>query len=386
MKAIFLTILSLSLHPLPSLTYQSIHKIQKDPTATALHSFSSSLEPERPRLLLEPIAPIPLLSLQTSPVASIPTRPKVVVFGPSTPIGRRIIRTLMESKIDLDVVAFVSDYKEWMTSTHEELVMASIVSRKGRGTTLTVVEGDLMEFTFTSFEERNYDDENVTQIAKTAEYNSEQLHRAIAGSTAVISCLRPLRPTNFYTDYLRVPFVRIWNYNVSSWCTDKNHPYYVYLANERIVQEAELEQQRREEAMELERERCRLEDQWDQIRSSRTKDKDLSIATELRRKRQRLGKSIDTYSNSLLFDDFKSRNESIPLKSASVLDRIKFIRISDVNLGRNPWRIGNVLTNVFCSLEMRYEDRLCERLLRKSQLLDTVVLRVGEVVGEERVR
>jgi hypothetical protein len=35
---------------------------------------------------------------------------------------------------------------------------------------------------------------------------------------------------------------------------------------------------------------------------------------------------------------------------------------------------------------MRYEDRLCERLLRKSQLLDTVVLRVGEVVGEERVR
>jgi hypothetical protein len=29
---------------------------------------------------------------------------------------------------------------------------------------------------------------------------------------------------------------------------------------------------------------------------------------------------------------------------------------------------------------------LCERLLRKSQLLDTVVLRVGEVVGEERVR
>jgi hypothetical protein len=78
-------------------------------------------------------------------------------------------------------------------------------------------------------------------------------------------------------------------------------------------------------------------------------------------------------------------NSTMPLKSAAMTDRIKFIRIGDVNVGRNPWRLGNVLANVFRSVVFRYED-MGENLLKKSELVDTIVLRVGDVTGEERVR
>lgn len=375
----------LSLSPLTSVP-KSSRKSQElkwhERARITLNSITPSFEPEqlerkRAPAVLEPYNPNPLVQLQTYPAASIPSRPKVVVFGATTSVGRQIVRTLMGSRLDVDVVAFVSDYDSWLKLEEKEgedsFVYADVVQRREMGASLTVLEGNLI------------DPQNVQNTTEAnleiSEYNSQQLYQAISGSTALISCLQPSRSTNFYTDYLRVPFLRILNFNVSSWCSDVGHPYFVYLANERILEAAKLEQRRREAVIEFERERMKLEDQFDKHKSREDKKYDSSIAIDLKRKRQRLGKP-DIYSKSELFQDLVRSNETIPLKTA-LTDRIKFVRISDVNIGRSPWRIGNILTNVFGSTTMRYED-MHERSLKRSELVDTLVLRIGEIVREER--
>ena len=380
----------LSLSPLTSVPKSSSLKPQQQKRGSisiALNSFTPSFEPEIERKrsppVLEPYRPNPMVQLQTYPVASIPSRPKVVVFGATTSIGRQIVRTLMESKLDVDVVAFVSDYDAWLKLEEKEgedaFVYADVIQRREMGASLTVLEGNLIDPQNVCGKQS---DQNITEAnLEISEYHSQQLYQAISGSTALISCLQPSRATNFYTDYLRVPFLRILNFNVSSWCSDVGHPYFVYLANKRILEEAELEQRRREAVIEFERERMKLEEQFDKYRSKEDEKYDSSIAIDLKRKRQRLGKP-DIYSRSELFQDLVSRNDTIPLKS-TLTDRIKFVRISDVNLGRSPWRLGNILTNVFGSTIMRYED-MGERLLKRSELVDTLVLRIGEIVREER--
>lgn len=223
--------------------------------------------------------------------------------------------------------------------------------------------------------------------AEIRECHRRALAEAIAGSTALVSCVGSCCPTNFWTDYIRVPIMRILRRDVSKWCSDRNHPYYVhYLTTRRILEEAEKEQRRREAWMEFERERAKLEEQLEKKRTMHEeKGFESSIAREFERKRHNLGK-VDSYYNSVLFVDLMAENNStMPLKLAAMTDRIKFIRISDVNVGRNPWRLGNVLANVFRSLVFRYED-MGEKLLKQSQLVDTIVLRVGDVTGEERVR
>ncbi|KAL7522566.1 hypothetical protein ACHAWX_007579 [Stephanocyclus meneghinianus] len=221
--------------------------------------------------------------------------------------------------------------------------------------------------------------------AEIRECHRRALAEAIAGSTALVSCVGSCCPTNFWTDYIRVPIMRILRRDVSKWCSDRNHPYYVhYLTTRRILEEAEKEQRRREAWMEFERERAKLEEQLEKKRTMHEeKGFESSIAREFERKRHNLGK-VDSYYNSVLFVDLMAENNStMPLKLAAMTDRIKFIRISDVNVGRNPWRLGNVLANVFRSLVFRYED-MGEKLLKQSQLVDTIVLRVGDVTGEER--
>jgi hypothetical protein len=145
------------------------------------------------------------------------------------------------------------------------------------------------------------------------------------------------------------------------------------------LEEAETEQLNREKRMEYERELLRQEEKLNR----RTMDKEESIALDFRRRRLNLRK-IDTYSTSALFEDLRCKNSTMPLKSADSRDRIKFIQISDVNVGRNPWRLGNVLTNVFRSVAFQYDD-MAEKLLKNSKLVDTIVLRIGDVTAEDRV-
>ena len=94
------------------------------------------------------------------------------------------------------------------------------------------------------------------------------LQDAISGATVLISCLGTRRRTNVWTDFLRVPILRIVRCNnVGQWCTDMTHPYYVnYITTKRILEVAELEQRKREASFEFERERLMLDERWNQLR------------------------------------------------------------------------------------------------------------------------
>ena len=60
---------------------------------------------------------------------SIPPRLKVVVFGATGRIGRRTIKNLMSSPVDMDVVAFVRNKQKLDTVLYNEEKM--IASRSG---------------------------------------------------------------------------------------------------------------------------------------------------------------------------------------------------------------------------------------------------------------
>lgn len=64
-------------------------------------------------------------------------------------------------------------------------------------------------------------------------------------------------------------------------------------------------------------------------------------------------------------------------------DRIKFIRIGSLMVGRSPFRFWSVVTNVFWSQLSRFED-MAEEAMESSGTVDTIVLRPGDLTDEER--
>jgi hypothetical protein len=127
---------------------------------SSLHSYSSSglqpeREPEQKRQLrplrerpveLSTMTPLPKTQLLEIPTADKIARPKVVVFGASGRLGRRIIQTLMSSQVDVDVVAFVRDYDKLNRALYnnEDLVLAEMLQREDRGPKLRIIIGDLV--------------------------------------------------------------------------------------------------------------------------------------------------------------------------------------------------------------------------------------------------
>ena len=68
----------------------------------------------------------------------------------------------------------------------------------------------------------------------------------------ISSCVGAVRFTNPWTDLLAVPLLRWLRPNVSGWCKDARHPYYVhYTSTRKILGIAEREQLRREAAVEM---------------------------------------------------------------------------------------------------------------------------------------
>lgn len=63
--------------------------------------------------------------------------------------------------------------------------------------------------------------------------------------------------------------------------------------------------------------------------------------------------------------------------------KIRFIRISDLSVVYHAWHLVPVLANSFRSLIFRYHE-LSEQVLEESTLLDTITIRPGDVVDEER--
>jgi len=281
---------------------------------------------------------------------SIPEKPKIVVLGATGRIGRHVVRQLMEMRdVDMEIVAFVRSFDKATKVLYEDEFMPVVAKRNNnpRGPKLTIVKGNLVPpeelpgFVQEDTEEDRlwkeraesaslYYGNNVEDYDNGLPDVNEALEDSIKDCTTIISCVGSVRRTHLWHDILARPFVRLLKADVSTWCKDGRHPYYVnYASTRKALGYAEREQLRRE----------------------------ATVATVA---------------------------EAEGLKPEEIhVPRIRFIRISDVCVGYSPWDIVPVVANAVHSLVFRYHE-MAERLLEESSLIETVVLRPGDLVDEER--
>ena len=280
-----------------------------------------------------------------------PNKPKILVLGASGKIGRLVVQQLLDStKSDMTVVALVRNYDKAIKVLYEDEM---VLARK-KGPTLQIVQCDLVPPEelpgWDPLKDPASQEEELVWLAKAEsaasfrgdsveDYDNrellpdvnENLEDAIRDCTAIISCVGSVRYTNIWTDLLARPFLRLLRPDVSVWCKDGSHPYYVNFASTRkAVGYAEREQLRREAAA-------------------------AAVAEEM---------EVDV--------------ETIHVP------KIRFVRISDLVVGHNPWQLVPVIVNAFHSMTLRYQE-MAEKLLESSPLLETVVIRPGDLVDDERV-
>jgi len=107
---------------------------------------------------------------------------------------------------------------------------------------------------------------------------------------------------------------------------------------------------------------------------------------QMRKKRRADGVRGNQNSNNN-YNGEGSSNTIVQLPKKDCLpsstDRIKFIRISHLMVGRNPFRPWNVITNILWSQLSRFE-LMGELAMEESRIVDTIVLRPGELTDDER--
>lgn len=258
--------------------------------------------------------------------------------------------------IDMTVIAFVRDLDKAKWALFDDLLVPRLGPRK-KGPNLQLALGNLVPPQEVAGFNDRAEERDWRRRAKSAsdfygtkvqdydnrdimndDSHNEALEEAIQGATTIISCVGAVRPSNVWSDY--VCFWRLFSRDASKWCRDAKHPYYVhYESTRKALDLAEQEQNKREEA---------------------------------RRKRKQEDEKKDAWEKSSTED-------------AGIPDRIRFIRISDLILSRKPWMFIPVLTNMVQSMVFRYQD-MTERLLEESSVVDTIILRPGDLTDEERVR
>lgn len=306
------------------------------------------------RRQLRPVADRPTqTSFESLGPKSIPSKPKIVVLGATGRIGRQVVKQLLELKgIQMTIVAFVRDYDKAIKVLYDDLLVTHgdvVIQGNKRGPTLQIVEGDLVPLEeLPGYVADDTDDEVVWKEKaesaskfygnKIQDYDNrdllpdinEALEEAIRDATTIINCVGSVRPTNLWTDVLARPFVRLLKADVSGWCQDAKHPYYVHYASTRkALGYAESEQRRREAAA-------------------------ITLAEV----------------------------EGLDLKEMFV-PKIRYIRISDLCVEYNPWDIVVLGTNILQSCVFRYQE-MAERILQESSSVETVILRPGDLVDDER--
>jgi hypothetical protein len=285
-----------------------------------------------------------------------PSKPKIVVLGASGKIGRLVVQELLERhSADYTVVALVRNYDKAIRVLYGDELLAPRKMTTTKGPKLQIVECDLVppeelpgwdptQDATTIEEERLWKDTAQSAAAFRGESSiaaydnrellpdiNEALEDAIHDCTTIISCVGAVRRTNLWTDLLARPVWRLLQPNVSTWCRDGRHPYYVHYASTRkAVGYAEREQLRREAAA-------------------------AALAEEA----------------------------NIDLGTVHV-PKIRFVRISDLVVGQSPWDLIPLIVNAFHSMVFRYQE-MAEQLLQQSTLLETVIIRPGDLVDEERV-
>lgn len=278
-----------------------------------------------------------------------PAKPKIVVLGATGKVGRLVVRQLLDMEsVDMTVVAFCRDYDKAIRVLYDDMVVAK--SNK-KGPQLQIVQGDLVPpEELPGFSMHDTEDEQVWRdtARSAAKYYgttlqnydnrnflpdvNEALQDALKDCTTVISCVGTCRPTNLWKDVLERPLWRLLKSNVSSWCQDGRHPYYVHYASTRkVLGYVEREQRRREE-----------------IASAAMEDE----------------------------HDMETVTRNIP--------KIRLIRISDLGVSQKPWQLVPLITNMIQSVVLRYHE-MTEHLLESSSVIETVVLRAGDLVDDERV-
>jgi len=317
----------------------------------------------KPRPVLDqPPVTDTVLERISSPPKSLP--PKIVVLGSTGRIGRRIIRQLMALQSDITVVAFVRNYERACEVLYDEL----IIQRESKGPKLQLVVMDLVPSCHVAGyiesddkeEEDDDNDEHEFAVSASRFYNNDiseyhvpaskkddavdldpylPLQSAITNATAVISAIGTVRTTVPFADYLFKPW-RIFM-NTGSWCKDKTHPYYVnYMVHKKLLEYCEDAQRKRNR-------------EW------------------------RVWQNSERRKASRHVDDKGDNDQS------EKVDRIRIVRITDHCLSNPAWDIVNVLTNAFRSLVFRYQEK-CEKLLSKSNLVDTIILRPGDLLDDLR--
>ena len=320
-------------------------------------------QPKRRRRFQESYEP----NFETSTrLERVPTQPKnpnpkIVVLGATGKIGRRIISKLMTLDTQMTIVAVCRSYDVACDVLYDEL---TTLERNKGGPRLQLVVADLIgkqdlagyDVELERRRREEEDEEDLEFAVSASRFFSEDLKNydfrggqiveddwidpdlslkeAIRNCTAVISAVGTIRPTIPFGDYIFKP----WRIFVSPgrWCRDERHPYYVnYLIMKKVLKYAESEQRRRE-------------NEWDEYFKTKVDD---GVDEEEAEKR---------------------------------VEKIRIIRISDLCVSNPAWNLVTVITNIALSLVFRYQEK-CEKLLEASSIVDTIVLRPGDLMEADRV-
>ena len=166
----------------------------------------------------------------------------------------------------------------------------------------------------------------------------EALEQIMQGCTAIVSCVGSVRTSKPWQDWW---LTRLLQKDVRKWCADANHPFYThYYTTRKILRLAEREQERRNVLFQAQDD---------------DKEEDKENAELLSRR----------------------RDKNAPPR------RIRFVRLSDLAVTQQPWHLVPVLTNALRSMIFRYHE-MADDLVATSRLLDTVIVRAGDLVDEER--
>lgn len=271
----------------------------------------------------------------------------------------------MALESDITVVAFVRNYERACEVLYDELLM----ERNEKGPKLQLVVTDLVPKSLVAgyISPSDEDDEDDKEYAVSAsrfykngmkDYDFQsskeddasdlnpylQLKDAITNATAIISTIGTVRSTIPFADYLFQPW-RIFM-SVGNWCTDSTHPYYVnYMVHKKVLEYCEEAQR------------------------SRNRERRVWQNTERRRG-----------AKNAIHDQNGGETGSY----IEGVEKIRIVRISDHCLANPAWDIVNVMTNIVRSMVFRYQEK-CEKLLSSSNLVDSFILRPGDLVDDQRV-
>lgn len=326
--------------------------------SAALSASMESMDPIVQRFTATSNSPVTETATPLPEPDKLPVNHKIVVLGATGKVGRLVVRQLLEESPDgTQVVAVVRDYDKAIHCLYDDLiatkqnrkspklqiVATELVCRSEIPAALDEDEGEIdaawlkrsqAAAEFYGTEVADYDDGRVLD-----DDNEHAWEQVMQGCTAIVSCVGSVRPSNPWQDWWLPRLLRM---DVRKWCADASHPYYTHFHTTRkVLHLAEREQERRNVLFQAQ-------------------DAEADEHND---------------ANKELLNRRRDKN-ALPR-------RIRFVRLSDLAVTKKPWHVVPLLTNIMRSMVFRYLE-MADVLVTQSKLLDTVIVRAGEFVEEER--